>query len=323
MHVLLEDDQGSLTIQRLRPWGRLMARCLAARLDRELAGGTRPETTRPLAVRAIRLTSMEFRRDLATSLQRILAAAGLPVEQARTRGGAVRALPAPAHRSTGVARPPYVPVRRTRISRSAPELAELAGQLVQPGPVPARGVAIVSQLLADGRGPLYREACPEDLGAIAGQAVRALNRLPIGRVTAAWARRQACVPPRHARIRRPRGRNHRAAVYHPWRPALWIRKTGRRPAMRCAPYDLSVSAAWADALFASALQRSDEPSAGQVEQAVAAAMDAFGDLGCAGRVAQAYGEDPEMAVTRMRWACTAVTGALSASWRVPAPRSEL
>lgn len=90
--------------------------------------------------------------------------------------------------------------------------------------------------------------------------------------------------------------------------------------MRCAPYDLSVSAAWADALFASALQRSDQPSAGQVKQAVAAAMDAFGDLGCAARVAQAYGEDPEMAVTRMRWACTTVAGALSAPQRVPGPR---
>src|SRR5271165_4790659 len=112
MHVLVEDDQGSLTIQRLRPWDRIMARCLAARLDRDLAGGTRPETTRPLAARAIRLTSMEFRRGLATSLQRILAAAGLPLDQARARAGAVRALPAAAHRSTGVARQPHVPVRR-------------------------------------------------------------------------------------------------------------------------------------------------------------------------------------------------------------------
>ena len=98
--------------------------------------------------------------------------------------------------------------------------------------------------------------------------------------------------------------------------------------MRCAPYDLSTSATWADALFASALQRSDAPDARQVEQAVAAAMDAFGDLGCAARVAQAYGEDPETAVTRMRWACTMVAGALAGpprgpgQPRVPAPRPE-
>ncbi len=64
----------------------------------------------------------------------------------------------------------------------------------------------------------------------------------------------------------------------------------------------------ADALFASALQRSDEPSATQVRQAVTMAVRAFGTRGCAARVAQAYGEHPETAVLRMRWARAAVTG---------------
>ena len=41
--------------------------------------------------------------------------------------------------------------------------------------------------------------------------------------------------------------------------------------MRSVSCDLSMSAAWADALFASTLQRSDEPSAVQVKQAIAAA----------------------------------------------------
>jgi hypothetical protein len=82
--------------------------------------------------------------------------------------------------------------------------------------------------------------------------------------------------------------------------------------MRSAPYDLSVGAAVTDALFASALQRSDKPSACQIDQAVAAAIRAFGELGCAARVAQAYGEDPETAVTRMRWARAAVARAFSA-----------
>jgi hypothetical protein len=82
--------------------------------------------------------------------------------------------------------------------------------------------------------------------------------------------------------------------------------------MRSAPCDLSsgsVGAAVTDALFASALQRSDEPSARQVEQAVAAAIRALGELGCAARVAQAYGEDPETAVTRMRWARAMIAAA--------------
>lgn len=79
--------------------------------------------------------------------------------------------------------------------------------------------------------------------------------------------------------------------------------------MRSAVLDLSISAVRADALFASALQRSEEPSADQVQQVVVAAIGALGDLGCAARVAQAYGEHPEIAVTRMCWARVAVASA--------------
>jgi len=42
-----------------------------------------------------------------------------------------------------------------RVRQSAPQLAALASRLVEPGPVPVRGVAMVSGLLADGTGPLY------------------------------------------------------------------------------------------------------------------------------------------------------------------------
>ena len=77
--------------------------------------------------------------------------------------------------------------------------------------------------------------------------------------------------------------------------------------MRSSTYDPSISTVRADALFASALQRSDNPSAAQVGQAIAAAVRAFGARGCAARVAQAYGEHPETAVVRMRWALAMVT----------------
>ena len=88
--------------------------------------------------------------------------------------------------------------------------------------------------------------------------------------------------------------------------------------MRSATYDVSISTARADALFASALQRSDEPSAAQVDLAIAAAVRAFGTRGCAARVAQAYGEHPETAVVRMRWARATVTGALEGAAPEPA-----
>jgi hypothetical protein len=90
--------------------------------------------------------------------------------------------------------------------------------------------------------------------------------------------------------------------------------------MRSATYDLSTSTVRADALFASALQRSDEPSAAQVDQAIAAAVRAFGASGCAARVAQAYGDYPETAVMRMRWARAMVTGAFEGASPEPALR---
>jgi hypothetical protein len=64
----------------------------------------------------------------------------------------------------------------------------------------------------------------------------------------------------------------------------------------------SSDAFWADAVFVSGLRRCDEPSTGQVRQAVVAAIRAFGWWGCAGRVAQEFGDHPETAVIRMRWA---------------------
>jgi hypothetical protein len=72
--------------------------------------------------------------------------------------------------------------------------------------------------------------------------------------------------------------------------------------MRPLTHRSDTCACGADALFVSALQRSDEPSAGQVLQAVAAAVHAFGHSGCAERVAQEFGDHPETAVARMRWA---------------------
>jgi hypothetical protein len=64
----------------------------------------------------------------------------------------------------------------------------------------------------------------------------------------------------------------------------------------------SMGAVWADALFVSVLQRCDQPSAGQVRQAIATTVRVFGALGFAERVAQEFGDHPEIAVTRMRWA---------------------
>ena len=162
MHALLDDDLGQLTLRRLRRWDRLLAWALASRLDRQLADGARPESSALLAARAMVLTSAGFRRSLATSLWRLLAAAAPVSPDARL--------------SVRVARQPHVPLRRDRIARSAPGLAALAGSLAAQSPVPARGVAMVSQLLADGAGPLYRTACRDDLNVIIERVSQALTR---------------------------------------------------------------------------------------------------------------------------------------------------
>jgi len=49
--------------------------------------------------------------------------------------------------------------------------------------------------------------------------------------------------------------------------------------MRMVTHYISIHALQADALFASGLQRRDEPGADQVQQAVAAAIRAFGPRG--------------------------------------------
>ena len=85
--------------------------------------------------------------------------------------------------------------------------------------------------------------------------------------------------------------------------------------MQLLMYRPSASAVWADALFASMLQRSDAPSADQVRKAVAAAMRAYGGRGCAERVAQEFGDHPEAAVARMRWA----RGVVGEAFAAPGP----
>ena len=70
--------------------------------------------------------------------------------------------------------------------------------------------------------------------------------------------------------------------------------------MQLQRYRSSTSAVCADALFASMLQRSDAPRAGQARAAAATALRAYGRRGCAERVAQEFGDHPETAVARMR-----------------------
>jgi hypothetical protein len=57
-----------------------------------------------------------------------------------------------------------------------------------------------------------------------------------------------------------------------------------------------------EALFASTLQESDAPTPRVVADAISRTIRQLGPAGCAGRMAQEFGDHPEEARDRMRWA---------------------
>jgi hypothetical protein len=67
-----------------------------------------------------------------------------------------------------------------------------------------------------------------------------------------------------------------------------------------------------EALFVSDLQRSHQPTPESIRQAVLDTVGRLGETGCAELVAQEFGEHPDCALGRMRWARTAVMLAFAA-----------
>jgi hypothetical protein len=67
-------------------------------------------------------------------------------------------------------------------------------------------------------------------------------------------------------------------------------------------YRLNETDARCEALFASALQRSEAPSAGLVAREISRMIRELGVDGCACRVAQEFGDHPDSARDRMQWA---------------------
>ena len=75
-----------------------------------------------------------------------------------------------------------------------------------------------------------------------------------------------------------------------------------------------------EALFASDLQHSQHPDPTDVRTAVARTISRLGETTCLARMAQEFGDHPEAAAARMRWAREAVKSAYSGSHDIPAPR---
>lgn len=68
----------------------------------------------------------------------------------------------------------------------------------------------------------------------------------------------------------------------------------------------SFEAVRAEALFVSTLQSSELPAADKVRRAVATTLRQCGIRGCAAQVAGEFGDHPDTAVPRMRWALATV-----------------
>ena len=66
-----------------------------------------------------------------------------------------------------------------------------------------------------------------------------------------------------------------------------------------------------EALFVSHVQRSQQPTPELIRAAVSATVDRLGETGCAALVAQEFGEHPDCALGRMRWARHAARDAFS------------
>ncbi|WP_432971878.1 hypothetical protein [Dactylosporangium sp. CA-233914] len=63
----------------------------------------------------------------------------------------------------------------------------------------------------------------------------------------------------------------------------------------------------AEALFVSTVQSSEAPGPVDVRRAVAESFARLGSRGCAAGVAGEFGDHPEVAVQRMRWAIATVS----------------
>jgi hypothetical protein len=87
---------------------------------------------------------------------------------------------------------------------------------------------------------------------------------------------------------------------------------------------LNVNDARCEALFASGLQPSDDPTAEAVAEVIRRTVRELGIRGCASRMAEEFGDHPETAIDRMRWVRQLVGQApqLPCSWSSSLCRAE-
>jgi hypothetical protein len=130
---------------------RLLARVLSASLDRRLAAGVMPESSRLLAARARHITAIRRRQALARNWEHLLTVA---------RRGTYH---------------PAQPIRSAEIAAAEPVIRELARCLAVPLPVAARGVAMATALLTNANSPVYNSHSRVPLGPALAAAIAQLD----------------------------------------------------------------------------------------------------------------------------------------------------
>ena len=78
---------------------------------------------------------------------------------------------------------------------------------------------------------------------------------------------------------------------------------------------LDMDGACCPALFSSGLQPSDAPTAAMVATAISRAVQQFGVGGCAGQMAQEFGDHPDAAARRMHWVRQLIAQGPATRWR--------
>jgi hypothetical protein len=143
-------SRGPVPLAKGFPLLRVRTALRRARLDAALAAGTDPTQSRELSLRAGQITARKRRLRIAASLLDAVAVAERPP------GGAA------------------VPVHRPAVREARAALMSLARELAERPLLSPRGVALVSKLLRDGTGPLYRTTANGELAAAVDHARRAL-----------------------------------------------------------------------------------------------------------------------------------------------------
>jgi hypothetical protein len=121
---------------------RIRVRLRRFSLDQQLARGADPCSSLEVARRAEELCQPKLRRGLSADIERAVDAASVPPPRWLTAA---------------------IPMSRRSIKHCRPLLLEVAEELRSPGPVYARGIALVRLLLVDGYSPLYVPSEPQQL----------------------------------------------------------------------------------------------------------------------------------------------------------------